>query len=109
DPRLRGLVLNLRVEADTVREEVPDLDHCREQLMVAENTVAAALSAERSAQAKGDLAEAAHARAYVDRWTPRIARWASYIELTTEAYADAASVDALADRLSLVHLSAGEN
>ncbi|MCM6772657.1 hypothetical protein NDR87_06675 [Nocardia sp. CDC159] len=102
DPRLRGLVLNLRVEADTVREEVPDLDHCREQLMLAENTVAAALSAERTAQAKGDPAEALHARAYVERWTPRIARWAAYLELTTEAYADAASVDALADRLSLI-------
>ncbi|MFI5781341.1 hypothetical protein [Nocardia sp. NPDC051570] len=104
DPRLRGLVLSLRVEADTVREEVPDLDHCREQLMLAENTVAAARSAERAARAKGDPAEAGHARAYVERWTPRIDRWVSYIELTTEAYADAASVDALADRLSLVHL-----
>ncbi|MBF6333387.1 hypothetical protein [Nocardia transvalensis] len=101
DPRLRGVVLNLRVEADTVREEVPDIDHCREQLTLAENTVAAARSAEKDAKAKGDLAEAIHARAYIQRWTPRVARWASFIELTTEAYADAASVDALADRLSL--------
>ncbi|MFF0489422.1 hypothetical protein ACFYTQ_10415 [Nocardia sp. NPDC004068] len=102
DPRLRGLVLALRVEADTVRHEVPDLDHCREQLMLAENTVAAARSAERVARAKGDPAEAVHARACAARWSPRVARWASFLELTTEAYADAASVDALADRLSLV-------
>ncbi|KZM69783.1 hypothetical protein IU500_13890 [Nocardia terpenica] len=101
DPRLRGLISTLRVEADTVREEIYDLDHCREQLALAENTVAAARRAEQTARANGDLAEAVHARAYIDRWTPRIGRWASLLELTTEAYMDAAAVDDLADRLSL--------
>lgn len=101
DPRLAGLILNLRVEADTVREEVPDPDHCREQLALAQNTVQAATEAAVRAQQHGTLGEIEHAHAFIQRWTPRINRWAALLELTTEAYADADSVDALADRISL--------
>ncbi|MFI6362273.1 hypothetical protein ACIBG0_05940 [Nocardia sp. NPDC050630] len=101
DPRLAGLILNLRVEADTVREEVPDADHCREQLALAQNTVQAATEAAARAQINGTRAEFEHAHAFIQRWTPRINRWAAFLELTTEAYADADAVDALADRISL--------
>ncbi|GAB2693393.1 hypothetical protein [Nocardia thraciensis] len=101
DPRLRGLIDTLRVEAATVREEVPDADHCREQLALAQATVQAATEAETRARREGNLAEIEHARAYIARWTPRIQRWAAILELTTEAYADAEAVDALADRISL--------
>ncbi len=100
DPRLRSLITNLQVEADTVREEIFTPDHCREQLALAENTVAAAMAAQTAAEAGGNVAEAAHARAYIQRWRPRITRWASMLELTTEAYMDAAAVDAEAERLS---------
>lgn len=95
DPRLRGLIQTLRVEAATVREEVPDADHCREQLALAQATVQAAAEAETRAQQDGTPAEIEHARAYITRWTPRIQRWAAMLELTTEAYADADAVDAL--------------
>jgi hypothetical protein len=100
DPRLRSLITTLQVEADTVREEIFTPDHCREQLALAENTVAAALAAKSAAEAGGNVAEAAHAGAYIQRWRPRITRWASMLELTTEAYMDAAAVDAEAERLS---------
>lgn len=100
DPRLRSLVATLRVEADTVREEIFTPDHCREQLALAENTVAAATAALTKAEANGDLAEAAHAHAYIQRWRPRIGRWASMLELTTEAYVDAAAVEAEAERIA---------
>ncbi|MFF3569034.1 hypothetical protein [Nocardia jiangxiensis] len=100
DPRLRSLISNLQVEADTVREEIFTPDHCREQLALAENTVAAAMAAQNAAEAGGNVAEAAHARAYIQRWRPRITRWASMLELTTEAYMDAAAVDAEAERLA---------
>lgn len=102
DPRLRGLILGLRVEADTVREEVPDPDHCREQLALAQNTVQAATEAAVQARQHGTAAEIEHALSYIARWTPRIDRWAAFLELTNEAYADADAVDALADRLSLL-------
>lgn len=101
DPRLAGLILNLRVEADTVREEVPDADHCREQLALAQNTVQAATEAAARARISGTQGEFEHAHAFIQRWTPRINRWAAFLELTTEAYADADAVDALADRISL--------
>ncbi|MEV4124019.1 hypothetical protein [Nocardia sp. NPDC049707] len=101
DPRLAGLILNLRVEADTVREEVPDADHCREQLALAQNTVQAATEAAARARISGTRGEFEHAHAFIQRWTPRINRWAAFLELTTEAYADADAVDALADRISL--------
>ncbi|MBF6169861.1 hypothetical protein [Nocardia blacklockiae] len=101
DPRLRGLINTLRVEAATVREEVPDADHCREQLFLAQATVRAATEAEERARYGGTPAELEHARAYIARWTPRIERWAAILELTTEAYADADAVDDLADRISL--------
>lgn len=101
DPRLRGLIDTLRVEAATVREEVPDADHCREQLALAQATVQAAIDAEARARHDGTPAEIEHARAYIARWTPRIQRWAAILELTTEAYADAEAVDTLADRISL--------
>ncbi|GAB2696890.1 hypothetical protein [Nocardia thraciensis] len=73
DPRLRGMIDTLRVEAATVREEVPDADHCREQLALAQATVQAATEAETRARREGNLAEIEHARV-----------------LTTEAYAGAA-------------------
>ncbi|MEV6560210.1 hypothetical protein AB0M22_31140 [Nocardia sp. NPDC051756] len=101
DPRLGTLILNLRVEAETVREEVPDPDHCREQLALAQNTVQAATEAAARARRDGSPAEIEHANAFVARWTPRIDRWAAFLELTTEAYADADAVDSLADRISL--------
>lgn len=101
DPRLGTLVLNLRVEAETVRAEVPDPDHCREQLALAQNTVQAATEAAARAQREGSPGEAEHADAFIARWTPRIDRWAAFLELTTEAYADADAVDSLADRISL--------
>ncbi|MGF6886810.1 hypothetical protein ABIA39_005299 [Nocardia sp. GAS34] len=100
DPRLRSLVATLRVEADTVREEIFTPDHCREQLALAENTVAAATAARSRAEASGDMAEAAHAHAYILRWRPRIARWANMLELTTEAYVDAAAIEAEAERIA---------
>ncbi len=100
DPRLRGLVSTLRIEADTVREEIFTPDHCREQLALAENTVAAALAAKTAAEKGGNVAEAAHAHAYIQRWQPRVGRWASMLELTTEAYMDAAAVDAEAERIA---------
>lgn len=101
DPRLGTLVLNLRVEAETVRQEVPDPDHCREQLALAQNTVQAATEAAARAQREGSPNEIEHADAFIARWTPRIDRWAAFLELTTEAYADADAVDSLADRISL--------
>ncbi|MQY17465.1 hypothetical protein [Nocardia macrotermitis] len=100
DPRLRGLISNLHLEADTVREEIFTPDHCREQLALAENTVSAATAARTAAEASGNIPEAAHAHAYIQRWQPRITRWASMLELTTEAYMDAAAVDAEAERLA---------
>ncbi|MFC9437249.1 hypothetical protein [Nocardia sp. NPDC057030] len=101
DPRLAGLILNLRVEAETVRQEVPDPDHCREQLALAQHTVRTATEAAARARRAGAPSEVEHATAIIARWTPRIDRWAAFLELTTEAYADADAVDALADRLGL--------
>ncbi|WP_216898891.1 hypothetical protein [Nocardia alni] len=100
NPALRGLVSTLRIEADTVREEIFTPDHCREQLALAENTVAAALAAKTAAEKGGNVTEAAHAHAYIQRWQPRVMRWASMLELTTEAYMDAAAVDAEAERIA---------
>ncbi|MFE9581259.1 hypothetical protein ACFYO1_33135 [Nocardia sp. NPDC006044] len=101
DPRLGTLILNLRVEAETVRQEVPDPDHCREQLALAQNTVRTATEAAARAHREGSPTEVEHATAFIARWTPRIDRWAAFLELTTEAYADADAVDSLADRISL--------
>jgi hypothetical protein len=106
DPRLRNLVATLRVEADTVREEIFTPDHCREQLALAENTVAAATEAKIKAEECGEVGEAVHAHAYIQRWRPRISRWASMLELTTEAYMDAAAVDAEAERIANIPPSA---
>ncbi|RJO74708.1 hypothetical protein D5S18_14630 [Nocardia panacis] len=107
DPHLDRLIRHLRLEAESVREEVPDLDHCREQLDLAKNTVEAASAAKIRAEATGDSAEAAHAAASLARWRPRVARWTGYLELTTEAYVDAAAVEAEADRLAHAPTSEG--
>ncbi|MQY31416.1 hypothetical protein [Nocardia aurantia] len=109
DPGLRQVVGTLRVEADTVRDEIFTPDHCREQLALAENTVSAAKDAEQAARDRGDEVEAAYARAYVNRWKPRIDRWASMLELTLEAYMDADAVDTLADRIADLPMPPGSD
>ncbi|PXX61064.1 hypothetical protein DFR70_109255 [Nocardia tenerifensis] len=101
DPRVARLVRELRVEAATVREEVPDLDHCRAQLALAQHTLHAALAAAEQRRQSDNSDDIDYAYAFAQRWTPRVRRWAAILELITEAYLDADAVDALADRLSL--------
>ncbi|MBF6288414.1 hypothetical protein [Nocardia cyriacigeorgica] len=99
DDRIRDVVSSLRVAAATIREEVPTVDLCREQLALAQNTLTSATKALAAAEISGDTREAAHARRHIRWWRRGVNRWTHMIELVTEAYMDAEEVDDYADSL----------
>ncbi|NEW54531.1 hypothetical protein GV794_02465 [Nocardia cyriacigeorgica] len=101
DPQVRRVVSTLRVAAASLREDVPTLEFCREQLTVAQNTLSAAARALVAAEAAGNEREAEHARRHARWWRRGVDRWTHLTELVTEAYMDAEEVDDYADSLSI--------
>ncbi|WP_280235344.1 hypothetical protein [Nocardia cyriacigeorgica] len=108
DPHIQKVVSSLRIAAASLREDVPTLDFCREQLTVAQNTLVSAARALATAEATGNEREAAHARRHARWWRRGVERWTHLTELVTEAYMDAEEVDDYADLLSVPSAPAPE-
>ncbi|WP_110293985.1 hypothetical protein [Nocardia tenerifensis] len=98
DPRL-ARIAELEGEAADIRAEVFDPDHCRELQFRAEQKLREANRAAAEAAAGGDDAVRAAAEREVAHRSERVTRWATLLAETTEAYLQAAALDAEAARV----------
>ncbi|MFE9328557.1 hypothetical protein ACIHDR_47090 [Nocardia sp. NPDC052278] len=98
DDKLRQRLRALRAAAAELRAEVYNPEYCREQLAAMQDAVAAAHPSETppAPTLPGDEDQAAIVP--ID-WLARVDRWQRLLEISTEAYLDAAYLDTAAEHL----------
>ncbi|MFX0578765.1 hypothetical protein [Nocardia nepalensis] len=92
--RLRAL----RAAAADLRAEVDNPEYCRQQLATMEDALAASHTPETSPLTPPPGDEDRTALAPID-WQARVDRWRRLLEISTEAYLDAARLDTAAEHL----------
>ncbi|MEV4237100.1 hypothetical protein AB0J47_18200 [Nocardia sp. NPDC049737] len=98
DDERRQRLRALRAAAAELRAEVYNPEYCRQQLATMEDALAAAHTTETPPSTTPPGDEYRSAVALID-WQARVDRWQRLLEISTEAYLDAARLDTAAEHL----------